>query len=479
MVLRAGLAEVDVTPRLPIEKVGWLRRVIAEKVLDPVCAKILVLESGGVRVGFVSLDVLSVRWALAGRIREAAEACGIPKTNLMVAATHNQAGPAVASAGDTKRDEKYIEFLVGQVRQGLEKAVSALAPARIAIASAIEGRISFIRRFIMRDGSAKCHAPALPPEIRCAEGSIDPELGVLCVKDMKDNVLGFAVNFTCHPTHHGGDNLISAGYPGRLAAQLKKAFGERCVTVFLNGAFGNIHHANQYDPGFKNDMEHMGAVLAEDVQKLLPKMTFTDTASLGAATTTLKLPLRDIDGPYGVNARFPQPFGTPAIYEEAIYKLRVKKAEKDHALAEVQCLRISLFAPRQGRTAGLKAGRHAGLGGKKIGDDTAFVSIPGVFADRPARPAGLNAGHAGLPIGKNIAEYFVEHGFRIKMESRVAKTYVVGAANGMVGYVPTQEAFPRGGYETTLAMWSKLDPVAGDMLADAAIGLLRSTRRSA
>ena len=27
----------------------------------------------------------------------------------------------------------------------------------------------------------------------------------------------------------------------------------------------------------------------------------------------------------------------------------------------------------------------------------------GVFADRPAGPAGLNAGHAGLPIGKNIA----------------------------------------------------------------------------
>ena len=27
-----------------------------------------------------------------------------------------------------------------------------------------------------------------------------------------------------------------------------------------------------------------------------------------------------------------------------------------------------------------------------------------VFAHRPARPAGLNAGHAGLPMGKNIAE---------------------------------------------------------------------------
>ena len=29
-----------------------------------------------------------------------------------------------------------------------------------------------------------------------------------------------------------------------------------------------------------------------------------------------------------------------------------------------------------------------------------------VFADRPAEPAGLNAGHAGLPIGKNTAVLF-------------------------------------------------------------------------
>ena len=34
----------------------------------------------------------------------------------------------------------------------------------------------------------------------------------------------------------------------------------------------------------------------------------------------------------------------------------------------------------------------------------AEMTLNGVFADRPARPAGLNAGHAGLPIGKNIGK---------------------------------------------------------------------------
>jgi len=68
---------------------------------------------------------------------------------------------------------------------------------------------------------------------------------------------------------------------------------------------------------------------------------------------------------------------------------------------------------------------------------------------------------------------FVQHGLRIKLESGPRRTVVVGHANGMVGYVPTKEAFERGGYETTFAMSSRLAPEAGDMLADAAIGLIR------
>ena len=50
---------------------------------------------------------------------------------------------------------------------------------------------------------------------------------------------------------------------------------------------------------------------------------------------------------------------------------------------------------------------------------------------------------------------------------------VAGHANGMVGYVPTREAFGRGGYETTFLSTSRLAPEAGDILAGAAIDLIR------
>ena len=74
------------------------------------------------------------------------------------------------------------------------------------------------------------------------------------------------------------------------------------------------------------------------------------------------------------------------------------------------------------------------------------------------------------------AEYFVQHGLRIKEQGHPRHALVVGHANGMVGYVPHRQAFERGGYETTFAATSRLAPEAGDMLADGAIELLMQGR---
>ena len=67
------------------------------------------------------------------------------------------------------------------------------------------------------------------------------------------------------------------------------------------------------------------------------------------------------------------------------------------------------------------------------------------------------------------------------MEDLEAKTFpkhsfVVGGANGMIGYVPTKDAFARGGYETTLGPPSRMAPETGDLLADAAIKLIKNMK---
>jgi hypothetical protein len=416
MSMRAAAVEVDITPpTLPIEKAGWIVRILAERVDDPIFAKVIVIESNGARVGFVSLDCLSVRWPDVERIRDIGAAMGIPTPNLMVAATHNHTGPAISSPGLARRDARYVDWMIERISGALRQAVESLAPARIGIASGIEGRLSYIRRCIMKDGSVRTH-PAPTAEIRCAESVIDPEVGVLAARDLEGKTLGVIVNFACHPTHGGGEARLSAGWPGEMSRAIKRSLGEHCITCFLNGALGDAHHQSTMIPDYVDSKERVGRLLAETVMSIVPTMEVVDDVPLAAARQTIAIPLRDIDGPFGVNMKHRQRFAADEVYEALIARLREKKSRRDHALAEVQAIRMG---------------------------QAVVVSLP--------------------------CEPFTEIGLEIKMRSPFESTFVVGCGNGMVGYVPTRRAFERGGYETTLSMGSKLDPGAGELLIDAAL----------
>jgi hypothetical protein len=79
----------------------------------------------------------------------------------------------------------------------------------------------------------------------------------------------------------------------------------------------------------------------------------------------------------------------------------------------------------------------------------------------------------GLP-----GEFFVEYGLEIKKLSPARVTFVVGLANGCVGYVPTPEAFAQGGYEPTPWRYSRLAPEAGSACVESAGQQLASLFRA-
>ena len=139
------------------------------------------------------------------------------------------------------------------------------------------------------------------------------------------------------------------------------------------------------------------------------------------ASETLELPFRtvteeDIKG----TRRGTQRYGPDELYERAVPGLLAKMRQRGAKRAEVQGLFL---------------------------DELAMVGVPG--------------------------ELFVEYGLHVIESAWPTQAAVVGYANGMVGYVPTREAFERGGYETTFAGSSLLAPEAGDMLAEAAISIVK------
>ncbi len=72
----------------------------------------------------------------------------------------------------------------------------------------------------------------------------------------------------------------------------------------------------------------------------------------------------------------------------------------------------------------------------------------------------------GLP-----GEVFVEFGLDIKQRLQAEHIFVLSLCNDGFHYVPTESAYPEGGYETDS---SPLAPGAGEMLADAAVELAQS-----
>ena len=417
--MRAGFAETDITPPIGTHKIGWLKDLVSESVHDPLSARIAVFGDGPDAIGFIQLDTLSVRWSQVQDIRSQIVArYGFPGESVLVSATHNHAGPAVASAGLVKRDGAYAATLTAKCVEAFGTALANHAEAEIGHSGVFEFRVGFNRRVIMRDGTVQTHGSFRFPDALCLEGPVDPEVSVVAARGKDGALLGCIVNFTCHPTDYGDGPILSAGYPGVLAAEMKRHGWP--VTLFLNGASGNISRTNPV-VGSRIPMEEAGQILAEDALSAIGAMQFGDDWAVRATRTTVQLPYRDATPEQQAGTvRGAQRFVDPAIYDELMPALKARIAERGSQPAEVQALFLG---------------------------NLAFVGIP--------------------------AEYFVEHQLRIKQETYPTHALVVGHANGMVGYVPTAAAFKRGGYETTFAPSSRLAPEAGDLLADAAIRLVR------
>ena len=418
--MKIGFAEIDITPPLGIQKIGWIKVIHAKSVLDPLYARAAVFTQGAETIGFVQLDTLSITWETVCEIRKRVEsAYGVPGKNVMICVTHNHAGPAIATIGEVAADPAYVATLTDKIVSVFGQAVESRCDGEVGFGRSTEFNAGYNRRVVMRDGLTKTHGNFNNPDALYVEGPLDPEVFVLCARSKNGKMLGALVNFACHPAHHGGDDVLSAGWPGVMANALK---AKGCpVPMFLNGAAGNISTSDPSRGGADKSMEEVGAIVAAAACRALDKATYLAEAKLESRNRTVTLPFRRYsDEEVKGTIRGAQRFVDPAAYDRGMPKLLEKIRTRKEQRAEVLMLSIA---------------------------DHDFVALP--------------------------AEPFVELGLRIKEFSRPHRAVVVGYANGMVGYVPHKQAFERGGYETTFCGWSNLAPEAGDILADTALALIK------
>ncbi len=248
---------------------------------------------------------------------------------------------------------------------------------------------------------------------------------------MKGNLLGTIVNFSCHATTNPGG--ISANWIYSMEKTLRGATGNAALpVVFLQGACGDITQVDNLAK-FKNpDAEEWcelvgGRVGAEAFKTLL----------LIRRGANSDIPLDVRQKVWKVNRRVPSP-------------QKVKDAMK-----------IAEQGPE-------KAGHSEWTFAKET------LLLDAILKVRPDVEVEVQAIQVGpIAFVSNPAEYFVQYGLDIKKGSHFPFTFVVELANGIVGYVPTEEALgPKGGgYETRLTSYSNLEVSAGRQFANTGIEL--------
>lgn len=422
LAFKAGFAMADISPRVfPIRT--YL--ATADKIVDPLYARAAAFVHGGEPVVIVALDIVILEWEYVLRIREKfARATGLAERNLMVCATHNHACPAVVDRPGNPVEPEYIEFMLDQGVSAAATALKDMEPVAVACGSAMESRVSFNRRFIMKNGTVITQ-PGSMDNILCNEGVIDPGVEVMAFRRADGTVKGVLVNFACHAVHLMGQ--LSAGYPGVLCDRLQTMYGAGFGCVFLNGACGNILHHDFTDTEKSRTLtrEFVGETLANDVRKILDTLEFAPGGPVTVDEEYVHIRYRDIkeleaniDNP----AWFVNVFSILLArdwFRWSLAKLKAMHAEADGIDALVQVIRLG---------------------------SVSLAAIP--------------------------AEYFTEFGLKIKLKSAMP-AWVVSLANGWLGYIPTPEALARkGGHETTIMTSSKMEPAAGDLLADTAMKLI-------
>lgn len=429
----AGAAKKNITPPLGTPMAGYYYARGAEGTLDPLFAHALVIESDGVRIALVSLDLVTTTFKMVEASRKSiAEATGIPGDHVMISATHSHTGPVLgdglaygdAFGGGNALAKDYAAKLPSMIAEVVKAADDARKPATISQSVGREDDLAFVRRFHMVDGTVAWNPGKKNPKILRPTAPTDPAVPIVVCEDDKGKPFAVYVNFAMHLDTVGGAKY-SADYPYYLRKALADVYGDDLVTIFTAGCCGDINHFNvnstmpQKGPG---EAARIGTRLAAAVLKAWEKRERIADGPIRIDRAMIDLDLYPV---------------TPAEHAAAkVVMAKMAAGEKPVPafLDQVQAFRAADVAERLGKPLRVEVQVLT------VGPDLAFVSLPG--------------------------EVFVELGLAIKAHSPFKNTIIAELANGSVGYIPTRTAYPQGAYEV---LSTRMAAGGGERLVDASL----------
>ncbi|GAA1574230.1 MULTISPECIES: hypothetical protein [Kribbella] len=405
--LLLAATSLDVTPPPGHRLDGYAARAgVATGTADPLNATLIWLSStDDPGVLWLTLDAIAVGRELVSELASAAaSAAGIPPSHVVVSASHTHSGPSgwtgeIHPVIPAARECDLVDALLGAVKSvRLERQPVTASWRSVEVVGVGTNRH---RR----------------------NGPHDNTAGVLALHSLSGSLEAVLLDFACHPTTYGPENMkYSADWPGAARAALAPA-----VVGFLQGAAGDVSPRFTRQGRGAAEVNRLGSLLAGRVREALAHPGLELPQSPPAIRrTTLTLPVRNIP---------------PAAEAE-----RVVSAAASH---------VNGTDDPSGR---ISQTRLDGARGQAL---MAAAALPPAF-DLPISAVTMgDVCWINLPV-----ELFAVHGACLQSDSTHPITRVVGYTDGYYGYVVDPSAAEAGTYEALITFFDQ--PTTNQLITETA-----------
>lgn len=182
----------------------------------------------------------------------------------------------------------------------VEEALKDMEEVEVGISRGREARISINRRLKLSNGKERDirHAYSLPPDEDIdGLGTIDEEIGIMCLRTFEGEMKAVIYNFACHPIQgvpSKGDRGNSAGFPGYASNLIEKVLNNGARAFFIQGCAGDINPVMYKNVATPRSSEIHGIMLGSEILEQISNLEYQKVVSLEMIQETLLLPLADL-----------------------------------------------------------------------------------------------------------------------------------------------------------------------------------------
>ncbi len=226
--LKAGAAKIDITPR--------------EQPTTPATGKYdherafiraIVLDNGTTRAALISIEGSLDVSSWAETLKQITVELNCPVENIIISTTHSHSTgmppqPAAPTGGQTI---KVLSPFVGNIMEVVRQAETNLQPARMGFGKGAS-YLNVNRNAIESDTRKWTQASNM-------DGFSDKSVDVIMFETPDREPIAVYINYAMHPVNGYVSGVFSADFPGAACRYVEKAFGDKIVVAFSQGASGD------------------------------------------------------------------------------------------------------------------------------------------------------------------------------------------------------------------------------------------------